>query len=84
MSLWIKCREASVLVSRALDARLPLSRRMALRLHLLVCTNCTRFAAQMNEIRRLLRMEQAAPDDAGRLSTEARHRIETELLRKRD
>jgi hypothetical protein len=80
--MWIRCREASELASRALDARLPLSRRIALRLHQLVCTNCARFAAQMDEIRGLLRQEQAASDAAGQLSDEARRRIETELHKK--
>lgn len=80
MKGWVRCREASQLASRALDTRLGLADRLTLRLHLAICANCARFAAQLREMRRLLR-EPAADDDgkdAG-LSEAARARIEKEL-----
>jgi hypothetical protein len=49
------CRDATKLASHAMDERLPLSSRMALRLHLAICENCTRFNRQLQEMRRLLR-----------------------------
>lgn len=83
MSLWLKCKGASELASRAMDQRLSLSNRIALKLHYLVCAYCARYAGQLNEIRRLLHLEWAAdPKDAPTLSLEARQRIETELHRK--
>ena len=85
VSLWIKCKGASELASRAMDETLPLPARFALRLHHLVCANCARCANQLNEIRRLLQAERTADkDDAVTLSPEAVHRIETELHKKLD
>ncbi len=73
------CRETTELASRAMDQRLPLSNRMALRLHLAICENCARFNRQLQEMRRLFREEAAAGDDAPGLAPEARRRIEIEL-----
>ena len=85
LSLWIKCKGASELASRAMDENLPPQARFALKLHHLVCVNCARYARQLNEIRRLLQWEPAATqDDISTLSIEAVHRIETELRRKLD
>ena len=80
---WITtCREATELVSRAMDLRLPLSDRVALRLHLAICKNCTRFNRQLQTMRRLFREEAAADDDAAGLAPEARQRIESALQKK--
>jgi len=76
------CREATELASRAMDERLPLSSRMALRLHLAICANCTRFNQQLQEMRRLFRAETAATDDAAGLAPDARQRIASELQKK--
>lgn len=76
------CREATELASRAMDQRLPLSNRMALRLHLAICKNCARFSQQLQEMRRLFREEAAANDDADGLAPEARQRIASELQKK--
>jgi hypothetical protein len=76
------CREATELASRAMDQRLPLSNRMALRLHLAICKNCTRFNQQLQDMRRLFRDETGANDDAAGLAPEARQRIETALQKK--
>ena len=80
---WIPtCRETTLLASRAMDERLPLSNRMALRLHLAICENCARFNRQLQEMRRLFREETAANGDAAGLAPEARRRIEIELQKK--
>jgi len=76
------CREATELASRAMDQRLPLSNRMALRLHLAICKNCTRFNRQLQEMRRLFREGTAASDDTASLAPEARQRIESALQKK--
>ena len=85
MSLWIKCKGATQLASRAMDQKLPLHNRIALKLHHLVCAHCARYAKQLHSIRQLLRGE-AASDYEGMpaLSLEARQRIETELHKKLD
>lgn len=73
------CRDATEIASRAMDERLPLSNRMALRLHLAICENCARFNRQLQEMRRLFREETAVNGDAAGLAPEARRRIEIEL-----
>ena len=67
-----------MLASRAMDQRLPFSDRMALRLHLAICENRTRFNRQLQEMRRLFR-EAATDDHAAGLTAEARQRIASEL-----
>ncbi len=84
MSLWVSCKGASELASRAMDETLPLSSRFALKLHHSICANCARFAVQLNMIRRLLHTAPAPDKDEATLSQEARHRIETELQKKLD
>jgi predicted anti-sigma-YlaC factor YlaD len=47
----LNCKEASALMSQALDRRLSLWERANLRLHLLVCEGCRRFERQMALLR---------------------------------
>ena len=42
----MNCKEASRLISEGLDRDLDLGQRAKLRLHLLICTACTRVKAQ--------------------------------------
>lgn len=83
---WIvTCRETSLLASRAMDERLPLADRMAMRMHLAICRNCARFNQQLQEMRRLFRAETGADEDvAPGLTPEARQRIATEIQKKLD
>jgi hypothetical protein len=78
------CKEATELASRAMDCRLPLAERLALKVHLAMCRNCTRFMQQLHEMRRLFRVETAADDGAPGLTPEARQRIETGLQKRLD
>lgn len=75
------CKETTVLASRAMDERLSFGDRFALRLHLAICENCTRFARQLKEMRQMFRTgtdDESAPG----LTDEARQRIGTELQKK--
>ena len=71
-----------MLASRAMDMRLPLADRMALRLHLAICKNCARFTRQLLEMRRQFRLETTASDEIPGLAPGARQRIATELQKK--
>ena len=82
MKWMLKCRDATELASRAMDERLPLSNRMALRLHLAICDNCARFNRQLQEMRRLFRAETVADDIAAGLPPEARQRFASELQKR--
>ena len=84
MNLWVSCKEASELASRAMDATLPLSSRFALKLHHRICENCARFAVQLNVIHRVIQTNAPCDTYEATLSQEAKHRIETELQKKLD
>jgi hypothetical protein len=51
----LSCKEASQLMSAAMDRRLSLGERLALRLHLLICLGCRRFQSQMDFLREACR-----------------------------
>ena len=53
--LKLRCKEASRLISQAMDQKLTLAQRAALRVHLSACEACTRFGAQMNALRSAMR-----------------------------
>ena len=55
MTLMISCREASRLVTEGLDRDLPVADRARLRLHLAICTACTRLSRQLEFLRRAAR-----------------------------
>jgi hypothetical protein len=77
------CRETSELASRAMDERLPFADRLAMRLHLAICENCARFNRQLQEMRRLFRVETGTDElIAPGLTPEARQRIEVEMQKK--
>lgn len=55
MSLKPTCKEVHRLTSEGLDRKLSLVERARVRMHLLVCTACQNFTAQMQLIRRAMR-----------------------------
>lgn len=77
------CKETSELASRAMDERLPFADRLAMRMHLAICKNCARFNQQLQEMRRLFRVETGTDElIAPGLTAEARQRIEVEMQKK--
>lgn len=48
----INCKEATQLMSQAMDRRLPLGERLLLRLHLVICSGCANAERQMRLLRR--------------------------------
>ena len=46
----LSCKEAAQLVSEGLDRQLSFSRRMSLRLHVLMCRACSRYARQVKAL----------------------------------
>lgn len=51
IKLKITCREATQITLQAEDRRVPLSERLSLRLHHRICSNCRRFARQVELMR---------------------------------
>ena len=52
--MMISCKDASRLLSQAMDTRLPLGSRVRLRVHLLICDACTNFSKQLALLRRAI------------------------------
>jgi len=50
----MNCKEASRLASESLDHKLPLLKMVELKMHLLMCSMCRRFAGQIKMIRQAL------------------------------
>jgi hypothetical protein len=51
----ISCKEASRLLSQMQDGGVPLRQQLGVRLHLLFCEACTRFASQLRFLRTMMR-----------------------------
>ena len=77
----LNCRHVTRLVSQSMDARLPWYQRLGVRIHLLYCVWCRRYAAQLQFLRKSSK-ELALETDATpshTLSNEAREKIRTRL-----
>jgi len=73
----LTCKQASQLISQSLDHPLSWVQRLQLRLHLLICTPCTRFRQQLKLLRRALQniRSNIENDDAIQLPLDAKDRI---------
>jgi hypothetical protein len=76
------CADVVRILSDAMDRPIPLHRRIAVRLHFLICTWCRRYHEQIGLLRTALRSTEpgASKDDApagsaARLSDDARERL---------
>ena len=77
------CKELSELITQGLDTRLPLRKRIGMRLHLMMCTGCRRVEKQLRFLNDLVRrhfgaIEPEVGPESG-LSDEARARIRTAI-----
>lgn len=77
----INCKEASQLVSQAMDRPLGWRKRFDLWVHLVVCGMCRQFLKQLRLVRVTLRrmVSQAESDESVKLTDEARSRIRKAL-----
>ena len=79
----INCRETARLLSEQRDRRLPWRRRMGLRLHLLLCSLCRTYAAQLSAVCGICHeVGEHAPDHApDRLAPEKKEAIRNAMAR---
>lgn len=77
------CREVSHLTSQAMDERLPLAKRLGMRLHLMMCVWCRRNSEQLQLVRDLARKQSASQTKEAKLSNDARDRL-SNLLEQND
>ncbi len=80
--MMLSCKEVSVLLSRACDARLSWRERLAVRLHLLYCAGCVQLQRQLGFLRRVGRHLREEAPGAMRLPDPARERIRRQLRQK--
>jgi predicted anti-sigma-YlaC factor YlaD len=74
------CKEISKLVSESLDRELPLRDRMAMRMHLMMCSLCRTYSHQMRQLRSVLTtVSDVETPTEKTLSEEARRRIKQAL-----
>ncbi len=59
----LRCRDVTERASELLDGDLPLRERLALRLHLAMCSMCRAYLDQLRRTRALLARGQMAPLD---------------------
>lgn len=62
----LSCREASRLISESKDRTLGLTEQVSLRLHMGLCTACTRFNRQLDFLREALQRRSDRDDDERR------------------
>jgi hypothetical protein len=77
------CKEISHLTSQAMDETLPWSKRLGMRLHLMMCVWCRRNSEQLQLVRDLARKQSALQSKEAKLSSDARDRL-SKLLEQND
>lgn len=83
----LTCKEATQLVSEGLDRHLPWSKRLGLKMHLLMCRHCSAYSRQLRGLARVFHLRfsesRAIEDQYGEsLTPEARDKIKSALRRK--
>ncbi len=81
MRHWIfSCKKISLLISESMDWKLPLYRRLGIKLHLMMCYLCRRYKKQLLFIHSILQTEKKIEEiDSASLSPEAKERIKKRL-----
>ena len=57
----LNCKDATYFISKAQDRSLPLAEKLALEVHLLMCSGCRRYREQTNCLRTLCQQHPAQP-----------------------
>ena len=57
------CSDITRLVSESMDRTLPVSTRIKLRLHLMICTACAEYRRQLQQIRQAMRNSATKPQE---------------------
>jgi hypothetical protein len=71
----LNCRHVTRLVSQSMDAKLPWHHRVAVRIHLLYCVWCRRYAAQIRFLRQAAKEIAGAANLEPKLSVEAKEQM---------
>ena len=72
----LNCKQASELMSQAMDTPLPFGKRMSLKLHLIMCDGCSNFLSQISFLHKAARhLDKSGHCESMHLSDVARKRI---------
>ena len=84
MKIWIfNCKEVSHLVSKSMDHKISISKKMGVRFHLMMCKHCARFENQLTMIRSLLK-SQATDSTSLKMDEKAKKKITQSLKEYQD
>lgn len=77
----LNCKQVTRLVSQSMDARLPWYQRLGIKVHLLYCVWCRRYAAQLKFLRRATKALATEPFDpeGSRLPDDAKEHMRERL-----
>ena len=78
----MSCRDVSELVSKSMDERLVRRERWAVKMHLMLCGMCRRYAAQLRFLQQITDRHEACGTEnkcSVKLSDHARQRIKREI-----
>ena len=75
----LSCREITALLSKESLTKLSLKEKIELRLHLMMCKLCARYAKQIKFISRVFKMLPEQSEQEEGLSSEAKLRIKQKL-----
>ena len=77
----LNCRQITRLVSQSMDVKLPWHQRLAIRVHLLYCVWCRRYASQIQFLRKatIELADGADVEGVAKLSREAKDQIRQSL-----
>lgn len=70
----LTCQDITRLVSESMDHTLPLTQRLKIRIHLVMCKYCARFEKQMRFLRQVCQAHEELSSESA-LSANARDRI---------
>ena len=76
----LTCQDITRLVSESMDRTLPLTQRLKIRIHLVMCKYCARFEKQMRFLRHVCQAHEELSSEAA-LPDNARDRIRLALRR---
>ena len=84
----LSCKETARLLSESLEHPLPFRRRLGLKMHLLMCRFCRRYARQVRAIESVARSYARRVEDpdrpaSGSLTQDARERLKAALRKSR-
>ena len=81
MKLMITCEEASTLLSAEMDVPIYTTKRILLRMHLMMCRKCTSVKQQILSMQKVfLGLEDASSKDEIKMTASSRDRIKQTLL----